>query len=79
MTLEITQAAREAALPTEDGVIRAILSEMNTHGISQRALARELGVSEANISKALRTGSNMTLQKVERIATAIRALGDRPV
>nr|WP_047169425.1 helix-turn-helix transcriptional regulator [Sphingomonas sp. Y57] len=51
--------------------VNEICAAMNRAHISQRELAKRLGVTEARISQILRPESNMTLRSVDRILAAI--------
>lgn len=55
-------------------VQESILRAMNAADISQRALAKQIGVTEARVCQMLSDGSNLTLRTVERIFEGIRSL-----
>lgn len=49
-----------------------ILREMNARGLTQRELAKRVGVTEARMSQMLHDRSNLTLRSVDRILDGIR-------
>lgn len=52
-------------------VIQVVKGLMETHGISQRELARRLGVSEARVSRLLHDSENMKLSMVAALGRAV--------
>lgn len=52
-------------------VIHIVKGMMETHGISQRELARRLGVSEARVSRLLHDSENLKLSMVAALGRAV--------
>jgi transcriptional regulator with XRE-family HTH domain len=52
-------------------VIQVVKGLMESHGISQKELARRLGVSEPRVSQILRDGENMKLSMVAALGRAV--------
>lgn len=56
-------------LEPEFEVIRSLIKLRQTTGLSQRALAKKMGASQAEIGR-LETGHNATIKTLQRIADA---------
>lgn len=56
-------------LEPEFEVIRSLIKLRQTTGLSQRALAKKMGASQAEIAR-LETGHNATIKTLQRIADA---------
>lgn len=63
-----TKIQERTAMDTFVEQLRATMAERN---ISQGALAELTGIAQPNISRILNSGENVTLNRAEKIATAL--------